>query len=262
MKNNFVQEKEYGGYLEFEYFHGKEYHKDAYGFNTARQAFRYVLRERHIQKIYLPEYLCPVILEACNQEGVTVKFYPVDKSFRPLVDKVSKDEWLYFINFYGQFDNNQIRIFHQQYPHMIIDNTQAFFQKPLQDVDTIYTCRKFGVTDGAYLYTQIPKNIYEQLPYDQSAKRVEYLIGRLENNASTYYEEFKHIQRTYSGLCILRMSKFTRNMMKGINYDFVKRKRTNNFRHLNNILGEINEIPLKYIERIYVSLIYKKCFTN
>ena len=40
--------------------------------------------------------------------------------------------------------------------NVIIDNVQAYFQRPIEGFDTLYSCRKyFGVPDGAVLYTDL-----------------------------------------------------------------------------------------------------------
>mgnify|MGYP000874760978 CR=1 FL=1 len=41
-----LSQKEYGGYMEMEHFHGKEYHMTPFRFNTAHHALRFLLREK------------------------------------------------------------------------------------------------------------------------------------------------------------------------------------------------------------------------
>lgn len=233
--------EEYGGYIEFERFYGVEYHREAYRFNTARHALRYVLSKRKIKEIYLPQYLCPVIITACILEDVIVHFYNVREDLHPDDTDIPQNAWFYFINYYGQFDNGKIEEILQRHPNMIVDNVQAFFQKNIPGVDTIYTCRKFfGVPDGAYLYTNLNDISYHSLPQDESRTRVEYLIGRLEQNASAFYKNYCIIQDTYDQLPIMKMSKFTHNVMCGINYDMVKQRRTRNFNVLHEKLEDVN----------------------
>ena len=239
--------KEYGGYIEFEYFHGREYHEGAYRFQTARHALRYILREKGIREIYLPEYLCPVIVEACKQEGVCVRYYPVGRDLSIYDDRVPEDAWIYVINYYGQLGNEEIKTFHKRHPHMLVDNVQAFFQKPVEDIDTIYTCRKFfGVPDGAYLYTDVSTESYDNLCRDDSMQRLKYLVGRMEFDATTFYGEFSRVSEEFSNEPIRRMSIFTENMMRGIDYDAVLNKRTENFQFLHSHLAKYNKFSLKY----------------
>lgn len=249
--------REYGGYMEFEHFHGQEYHAGAYRFNTARHALRYILRERGITEIYLPDYLCPVIAEACVQEEVHVKYYHVGLDFYSMDIKIPKGAWFYFINYYGQFTNEEIHSLHTQNPNMIVDNVQAFFQKPVEGIDTIYTCRKFfGVPDGAYLYTKIPLDRYAALPQDDSMHRLAYLAGRIEHGASAWYADFKRISEKFQDEPVRRMSKFTENILKGIDYKRVMGQRTKNFQVLHEHFVRYNRLSLKCVVGGYMYPLY------
>ena len=42
-----------------------------------------------------------------------------------------------------------------------------------------------------------------------------------------------------------RMSKLTKNLLHGIDYEFVKQRRTENFKYLHGRLGKINQLKLK-----------------
>lgn len=65
----------------------------------------------------------------------------------------NREDWVYLINFYGQYSRDEIVSYAKEYKNLIVDNVQAFYTKPIEGVDTIYTCRKFfGVPDGGYLY--------------------------------------------------------------------------------------------------------------
>ena len=102
--------------------------------------------------------------------------------------ELSDDEYLYLINYYGQLSDEQILAFSQRYERIIVDNTQSFFQRPLKNIPTLYSCRKyFGVSDGAYL------SCSQTLPpvpvTDQSQHRMAHLLGRLEDTASDHYTE-------------------------------------------------------------------------
>ena len=46
-------------------------------------------------------------------------------------------------NYYGQFNNEEIALYKEQYGKIIVDSAQAFYQPRVQGIDTIYTCRKF-----------------------------------------------------------------------------------------------------------------------
>ena len=134
---------------------------------------------------------------------------------------------------------------------MIIDNSQAYFQKPLDDIDTIYTCRKyFGVPDGAFLYTNIEKNI--SLDQDISYNRMLHLTGRFECGASMFYEKFHESENVLSQEPIKKMSKLTENLLHGIDYQTVQKKRTDNYDYLCKALGEINGLNVQKTKGAYM----------
>ena len=245
--------KEYGGYLEFEHFSGDEYHKEAFRLNTARNALRFIIREKKIKKIYLPDYICPVIIDACQRENVEIFYYPIKMDFKPDDTNVPPDEYFYFINYYGQFDNEEIKEIHEKHPHMIVDNVQAFFQRPIKTVDTIYTCRKFlGVSDGAYLYTDVAYQSYDKLCQDSSLDRLEHLVGRLEYDASTFFVKSSEMEKTFDNLDGLKMSKFTQNILCGFDYRRICDIRTRNWQKLHEKLKGINLLNINVVEGGYM----------
>ena len=92
------------------------------------------------------------------------------------------------VNYYGQISNEQIVYYKQKYGNIIVDNVQAFFQRPVDGIDTIYTCRKFfGVSDGGYLYTNTKLDVLEK---DYSYDRMQFLFGCLEKSANEFYDEY------------------------------------------------------------------------
>lgn len=165
--------KEIGGYIEFEHLDGREYHPNALALNSASRAMEYLLRSKKIKKVYLPILMCGCIKRICDQFGVQVAYYPVDSTLKPLFTNVLQNgEWLYLVNYYGQLSNNQIAQYKAKYGNVIVDNVQAFFQKPCEGTDTLYSCRKFfGVPDGGYLYTDqvLPEELPLNLPQEMVA---------------------------------------------------------------------------------------------
>ena len=72
----------------------------------------------------------------------------------------------------------------------IVDNTQAFYDLPVNSIDTFYSCRKFfGVPDGAYLYCD--RQLDMELEEDQSWQRMDYLLKRIDVSPESAYADFK-----------------------------------------------------------------------
>lgn len=236
--------KEYGGYIEFEYFHSEEYHKDAVALNSGRHCVEYLIRARGIKKILLPYFMCDSIYNTCCKMGIEVNYYHIGIDLQPVPNlKLQENEWLYLVNYYGQFSDEKIRKMKSQYHNLILDNVQAFFQMPVEGVDTLYSCRKFfGVADGAYLYTD--KLLSDRLEQDCSGKRMSFLFGRMEESANEYYPEYVSNNDRLDDEVLKLMSKTTRNILCGLDYEQIRKVRTENFKYLHDHLAKVNRLNL------------------
>lgn len=236
--------KEIGGYFGLDNFPGKEYYPHFLKLNTARNALVYLCRARNIKKLYLPYFLCDSVAVACETEGVEYEQYPIGPDFAPGIDIALEDgQYLYIVNYYGQLSNEKILTLQKQYDNIILDNVQAFFQKPLPGVDTIYSCRKFfGVPDGAYLSTEAC--LKEELATDKSANRMRHILGRFEGLASDYYGDFKQNDASFKTLPLMRMSALTENLLKAIDYEKVIATRNANWQVLHKALGSKNMLNM------------------
>lgn len=236
--------KEIGGYLEMERFSGEEYHRDLIGVNNGRSGLLYLLRAKKIKKLYIPYFLCDSVSKMCDYYGYAYEYYPIDRNFLPIFDlPLAEGQWLYIVNYYGQISNEQILRWKARYQCVIFDNVQAFFQRPAEGVDTIYSCRKFfGVPDGGYLATDTVLD--EPLEQDVSKDRMGHILGRFEGCASDYYGDFKSNDRRFVELPLRKMSKLTRNLLRAIDYDAVRQKRNENYNQLEQALGSANLLKL------------------
>ncbi len=237
--------KEIGGYLDFENFKGKEYYENALAFNCSRNALRYIIKKRNIKTLYLPIYLCEVIYNACKKENLKIKFYHINEKFLPLIEdhNFNRNTYVYIVNFYGLLNNNILKKLEKKYNNVIVDNTHSFFQKPINNIDTIYNCRKyFGVPDGAYLCTNLKADSKYEI--DKSANRFEHLIGRYENSASEFYQKYLENDKKFDNMDIKYMSNITKNILRAIDYKEILKKRKENFNHLKSGLDAINELSI------------------
>lgn len=238
-------EKEYGGYIEYEHYSGAEYHSGMVALNCGRNCLAAIILKRNIKKIYIPYFLCESVHEACEKIDCIVECYHIDEKFYPIIDfTVAEDEYLYVVNYYGQIEKTYLKKLKEKYTNVIVDNAQAFFDKPLDDTDTIYVPRKyFGVPDGAYMSTKWIDEM--QYPIDISKDRIDFLVGRFEVDASSYYEQRKKVEECFKDEPIKRMSLLTHNLLRVINYEEVKKKREDNFNHLCQELGQFNLLKVK-----------------
>lgn len=251
---------EIGGFFELELQKGQDYHPKAIKLNTARNALRYLIESKHIKKLYLPYYICDAALEPLHILGIPYSFYHIDSNFKPIIDfELNKDEYLVYVNYFGINSKNNSSLV-KDIKNIIIDNSQAFFDKHQRNIDTIYSSRKFfGVTDGAYLYTN--KRLKKTRGKDKSSDRFGFLLKRIENGASSAYELFLQNEKALCGQPIKSMSILTEAIMKSINYKDVIKVRNENFALYHKYLGKINEININ-LSGINAPMVYPFLYKN
>lgn len=247
--------KPIGGYFSLELPHYEEYHKGAIKLNTGRNCLEYILWARGYKKVYIPCYTCEVVLEPFKKLGVPYEYYHVNIHLELRDELALKDgEALLYTNYYGLKQRYTERLAKQYGNGLIVDNTQAFYAKPIAGIDSFYTCRKFfGVPDGAYLYTQ--KLLGGEFEQDQSFERMESLTKRIDLSPEAGYQDFHIISKSLVGQPIKRMSKLTQRMMQGIDYEAVARRRRANYQMLHEALGKENNIELP-LEDDAVPMVY------
>ena len=251
--------KEIGGYLGLEEFCGREYYNELIAVNNARNALVYLIRAKEIKKLFIPYFLCDSVSSVCDREGCAYEYYNINKDFKPVFDReLAEGEYLYVVNYYGQLDNGYISELKSKHDRIIVDNVQAFFDRPIEGIDTVYSCRKFfGVPDGGYVSTDVLLN--EELKKDVSKERMKHILGRYETEcASEYYADFKANDASFVELELRSMSKLTHNILKAIDYESVKNKREDNFTFLHECLGDKNGISVRVPQGPYAYPFYCK----
>ena len=129
--------KPIGGYFSLELPMKEELHKNAIRLNTGRNCLEYILRARQYRKVYIPYYTCEVILEPFKKLGIQYEFYHVDVHLEikdsPLL---KEDEALLYVNYYGLKQRYVEKLAEKVGKCLIVDNTQAFYAKPIPGIDT------------------------------------------------------------------------------------------------------------------------------
>ena len=234
--------KEIGGYFELERFSGREYHEGLLGVNNGRNALLYLLKARKIKRLYIPRFLCDSVSNLCTAYGFEFRYYAIGKDFLPVFsEKLNPGEYLYVVNFYGQISNETVLQLKQTYGNIIFDNIHAFYQRSVPGVDTIYSCRKFfGVPDGGY----VACDVVLPLEQDGSRDRMRHILGRYEVSGSAFYAAFQENDELFYDLPLRAMSPITRNLLRAVDYDEVKRRRNANYAILAAALDERNPLAL------------------
>lgn len=233
----------------------EEYHKNAIRLNTGRNCLEYILRARGYKKVYVPYYTCEAVMEPINKLGIPYEFYHIDFHFE-IHDRftLKVDEALLYTNYFGLKQRYVEQLAEKMGTRLIVDNTQAFYARPIKGVDTFYTCRKFfGVADGAYLYTD--KMLDEEFVQDESYDRMAHLLKRIDLSAEQGFADFRKVDDGLDNQPIRKMSKLTQRIMQSIDYEAAAKKRRENYQMLHEVLGKDNNLVLS-IEEDAVPMVY------
>ena len=128
--------KSIGGYFEIELDEREEFHKNAIGLNTGRNALEYILCAKKYKKIFIPFYTCDVLLEPIKKLNLPYEFYSINHDFEPVFDfkSLDSDEAFLYTNYFGLKEEYINRI--ANFQNLIIDNAQAFYSRPVEGIDT------------------------------------------------------------------------------------------------------------------------------
>jgi hypothetical protein len=110
-----------------------------------------------------------------------------------------------------------------------------------ENVYNVYSPRKFfGVPDGAYLISNhsIDTNGYEQ---DVSYTTSLYLLKAIETGTNAAYEDYLDNEKRISAAGVRKMSKLTKHLLSGIDYENTRKVRKRNFDYLNGVFAEFND---------------------
>jgi hypothetical protein len=185
-------------------------------------------------------------LQPIKKLGVKFEFYAIDEQFEPVFNYslLKEDECFLYTNYFGLKDSF-IKTMPNKCRNLVIDNAQSFYSKPIDNIDTFYSPRKFfGLTDGAYLYSN--KRILENLDQDLSYERFEHLLKRIDQNAEKGYDAFTVNDEKLNNLPILKMSNLTRRILESIDYSSIARQRIENYIYFDKKLKASNRLKINF----------------
>ncbi|MCO7125015.1 hypothetical protein NIE88_04405 [Sporolactobacillus shoreicorticis] len=239
------QKKIIGGFFSLELPVRTEYHSQALRLNSARYALEYVLRIRNYKKIYLPAYICDSVLQPMKRLNVAFAFYTIDEHLAPIFNSIPEDDaCLLYVNYFGINSSNVQNICHNL-KHVIIDNTQAFFEQPLTGIDTVYSPRKFfGVPDGGYLYTDSKAQL--DLEQNPSYYLCDALLKQIDLGSVSAEPLFEQ-NEAYLDTCGMHaMACATQRLLTSIDYEQARTIRNDNFHFLHQQLGRYNQLDTHF----------------
>ncbi|SDB38647.1 hypothetical protein SAMN02910298_01900 [Pseudobutyrivibrio sp. YE44] len=240
--------REYGGCLPLElkkvnidFFPGF----DSVALNSGRSAIAYAALAGGFKKVYIPYYTCKTVEAGLLEAGVEVCCYNIDETLMPIEPAGGFDDKALFVytNYFGIMTHVQQRDIIAEHSHVLFDNTQGFFTKPLRGTYSAYSCRKFfGVPDGAFLVGDKLERL--DIKTGTSADVAQFLLQAIEGGPNSAYDMSKENEEHINGEGMCYMSKLTKALMDGIDLQYVNEKRLENFKALHEKLGKYNELKI------------------
>lgn len=240
------RKKSIGGFFSLELpKQHQEYYPRAVAVNSGKNAFEYILASYgfKVKKVYLPFFTSRIMIKPLQEHNILYEFYHINENLEITSNiELHEGELLVYTNYFGLKGEYVRKIAPIYGQRLVIDNAQAFFDKPLADVNTFYSPRKFfGVLDGGYAYTKGTNKplLTDSISYD----RMSYLLKRIDTSAEEAYTDYKSSCHL-GGLPVSKMSKLTKRILESVDYDAVSIVRRRNYTILANSLSQSNKLQL------------------
>ncbi|MGI5867984.1 MAG: hypothetical protein ACOX9C_00875 [Kiritimatiellia bacterium] len=211
--------------------------------NFGRAGLELILRRRCYGKVWLPEYICPVVFALMNRLEIPWQTYPLDSNFEPIAPhRTSAREAFLYVNYFGVKDDCCRRL-EKEADNLILDLTQAFFYEPEAGIDGFNSARKFfGVPDGAFVFGEGLDAA--SLPESTSWNGCEALLRRLDNDLVGGYCAFQQHEKAMQEWQPAKMSRLTAALLGSIDIHESRSRRCRNFATLHARLAPHNRISL------------------
>lgn len=251
-----------GGYFGEEVLSGKFnafIHEDGVLLNLGRRAFQYIYNSipGPIEKIYMPQYTCPVMWHLLFWQGVMHQ-YDINRDLEIAEDiQLGENDYIVVNNYFGIKDAYVARMAEKYGNHLIVDNAQALYAPWIPDTYAFYSPRKFfGVPDGGVAYTAFNSKPVVCNEQDDSSDRLQHLQLRKEQGAEAGFATYQLNENKLDHLPMMKMSEYTHTVLCGIDYESAKDKRRANYKILHDALGAMNEMTLPEMDSFECPMVY------
>lgn len=224
---------------------------------------RYKKESNSIKTVLIPAYTCQTVFLPFEKAGWKVEFFSVNRNLRINLEdlwgkiKMFNPSMIVVHPYFGMDLNEEEISFLENIKNkgidIIIDLTQCIFSKKNYSFSTAITgsCRKwFPIPDGGFLKTSL--NI--QQPLEEFTDFTDYNSAAMYLRGRYFLEEIP-ILKTVS----IKLNKYANfigaenfqphsisqlsyNLMKKENFDYIEKRRLNNFQYLNCNISETEKI--------------------
>ena len=258
--------KPIGGYFELaERGAGTFPHPDGLLLNTGRNAFEHILGGiPDVRELLVPYFTCEAVLEPVRKLGIQCRRYAIDNRLE-LSDEIRLFPGQYLVanNYFGIQDAYIERLAQEYADRLIVDNAQAFFAPPIPGIKSFYSPRKYvGVCDGGIAYSWKSSDAALSYEYDDSSARRDHLFLRKEKGAEAGYGAFLQAEKSLENQPVRRMSLFTEEILRHIDYEGIRERRRENYAFLHRHLGDLNALDLPPMNSFTCPMVYPCLLPN
>lgn len=236
-----------GGFFELEPMGSirQNVHASATPLHTGRACISLFLKLAKPQHVYTPHYTCDSSLTPFISNDISTTPYEIDDTLFPIyLPRLNKNEFFYYINYFGLCDENIRRLNERYGKQLIVDDTHAFFKGKRDGLWSFTSARKhFGIPDGAYLYSPIP--IGDNFETFNKAS-VKHLILRKNGKQSTAFSLYQAYEKSLD-TSIYSISRTSQKILSSVNLEECANTRKTNFEILHQYLFSTNALNISFM---------------
>jgi hypothetical protein len=237
---------------------GHAHHDERLALASGRACLRRILATVKPARALLPFYICDTVLQPLQHEEIPVEFYDLDESLLPkLPGDGAAGDVLLFVNYFGLNTVEIPRLTAARRERVVVDDTQAFFERGHQDAWSFNSARKwFGVPDGAFAYGG--ELGLESAP-GGAPPIADHLRTVLTGDRQVAFEQYQKSEAAVTDR-FQAMSPQSARLLAGIDYDRVRHTRRRNFQALHQRLGAHNRLPATLLARASAAEVTPFCY--
>lgn len=258
---------EIGGYRELDLRIGNELYKgdNVARLNAGRYGIFHAIRCLDCDRVLLPYYQCSTVKNYLNEADIKIEFYHIGNDMLPDIQNNNPKTAMVIVNYFGIIRRDVLFRIARKNCNVIVDNTQAFFEKGINGTYSIYSPRKFvGVPDGAYVIGNNVKKFENEYDISQSSSTSSFLLSRIETGGNKNYDQYLLNEERITDEGVRQMSILTRALLDNIDYAYIKKKRIENYFLASKYFQDINELEPVFlsIDEDRVPMVYPLLIKN
>jgi len=232
-------------------------------FSTGRDAIFTLVNSLKSRRIWLPNYLCKSIYDPIKKTGKELLFYKISRDLSisdDFINKIKDKDIVFIINYFGIIQKNIYERLKRKDIKIISDITHSLISiDKVGDVFinsdfVISSLRKIGpFPDGAFLGSNVLN-----LPSSKNSIRENFSLKRAGAMLSRGYSKLNNYEDDKNFKIFIKMEKmlnntkdygykmsyFSKNILKRIDFKELHLKTNNNFNYLKNNIAKNNKLKI------------------